>query len=63
MTHYHLRKDPDVPKAMLRPCALCGFPMFLAVVAPSDTPGQDWRTFECAKCQYTETVTVADTTN
>ncbi len=58
MTQFHLDDDAQRPKAMLRPCATCGFPMFLSVIAPSDKPGQDCRTFECAKCRYAETVTV-----
>jgi hypothetical protein len=32
--------------------------MFLAVIEPSGTPGQDRRTFECAKCRHAEIVTI-----
>ena len=59
MSQSHVQDDPRTLKAMLRPCAMCGYPMFLSVIEPSNTPGQDWRTFECAKCGHADTVTVS----
>jgi hypothetical protein len=50
--------DPQKPKDLPRPCAVCGFPMFLSLVQPSDRAGYDRRTFVCAKCGNSETVTV-----
>ena len=35
--------DPNEPKYMARPCAMCGFPMFLSVIEPSDKPDHDRR--------------------
>lgn len=33
--------DPQKPKEMPRPCVMCGFPMFLTLVEPSDRPDHD----------------------
>ena len=50
--------DPSEPKHMTRACAMCGFPMFLSLIEPSDTPDHDRRLFQCTTCEYSERVTV-----
>jgi hypothetical protein len=50
--------DPQKPKDMPRPCAMCGFPMFLTLVEPADKPNHDRRFFQCAKCAHSEIVVV-----
>jgi hypothetical protein len=50
--------DPTVPPIAKRRCPMCGLPMFLACIEPSNQPDQDERTFECSKCEYAETVIV-----
>ena len=30
--------DRNEPKHMARPCAICGLPMFLSLIEPSDNP-------------------------
>ena len=50
--------DPNEPKHMARPCAMCGFPMFLSLIEPSDKPDHDRRLFQCTTCEYSESVTV-----
>jgi hypothetical protein len=37
---------------------VCGVPLFLARINPTDNPDHDERTFECSKCGYGETVVV-----
>jgi hypothetical protein len=59
MSQSHLQDDPLLAKALLRLCGMCGFPMFLSVIEPSHTPGQDSRTFECVACSHADTVTVS----
>jgi DNA-directed RNA polymerase subunit M/transcription elongation factor TFIIS len=44
--------------AIIRPpCNKCGATMLLARIEP-DKPGHDLRTFECPKCEHSETVVV-----
>src|SRR4029077_1248852 len=50
--------DPSEPKHMARTCTMCGLPMFLSLIEPSDRPGHDRRLFQCAGCEYSESVTV-----
>ena len=50
--------DPNEPKHMARPCAMCGFSMFLSLIEPSDKPDHDRRLFQCTTCEYSESVTV-----
>ena len=37
-------------------CPLCGLPMFLSLIEPSDAIDHDERTFECSTCAYAETI-------
>jgi hypothetical protein len=41
-----------------RRCPMCGLPMFLSRVEPSDKTAHDNKTFECSTCAYAETMTV-----
>jgi hypothetical protein len=41
-----------------RRCPLCGVPMFLSHIEPSQETGHDERTFECSLCAYAETAGV-----
>lgn len=41
-----------------RECPVCGLPMFLSLIEPTDQAGQDDRTFECPNCAFVETVSV-----
>ena len=50
--------DPNEPKYMTRPCAMCGFPMFLSVIEPSNKSDHDRQLFQCTTCEYSESVTV-----
>ena len=49
--------DPTPPAGQLR-CPVCGVPIFLSEIEPSDQVGYDQRTFECLTCAYAETATV-----
>jgi len=48
--------DRNEPKHMARPCAMCGLPMFLSLIEPSDKPDHDRRLFQCTTCDYSESV-------
>jgi hypothetical protein len=37
---------------------MCGLPMFLSRVEPSEKTAHDQQTFECSTCAYAETMTV-----
>jgi hypothetical protein len=39
------------------PCTKCGTVMLLARIEP-DKPGHDLRTFECPKCEHSESVVI-----
>jgi hypothetical protein len=50
---------PANPVPLLRPlCSKCGSLTGLARIEPSDRPGYDLRTFECAACGNIETMLV-----
>ena len=51
--------DPaSSPPIGKRRCPKCGLPMFLSRIEPAEKDGTDQQTFECATCDYAETVTV-----
>ena len=51
--------DPANPPPIgQRRCPVCGIPMFMARIEPTDVGGQDQRTFECVTCDYAETTLV-----
>jgi len=50
--------DPKIPPIGKRRCFVCGVPLSLARINPTDNPDHDERTFECSKCGYGETVVV-----
>ena len=50
--------NPTAPPIGKRRCPMCGLPMFLSLIAPSDEIDRDERTFECSTCAYAETITV-----
>jgi hypothetical protein len=52
------RFDSTKPPVGQRWCPVCGVPMFLASIEPSDQPGHDLRTFECVTCDFSEKATV-----
>ena len=52
------RFDSTKPPVGQRRCPVCGVPMFLASIEPSDQPGHDLRTFECVTCDFSEQATV-----
>ncbi len=57
MTHTkHVNPDPLPPGQSW--CPKCGDLMGLTRVQP-DLPGNDFRTFECPRCQHIETMVVA----
>ena len=41
-----------------RRCPMCGLPMFLSRVEPSDKTAHDHKAFECSTCAYAETIIV-----
>ena len=49
---------PSVPPLGQNRCPKCGVPMFMSQIDPSDKPDYDVRTFECQRCDYSETITV-----
>ena len=52
--------QPATPEsnAIVRPpCSKCGTTMMLARIEP-DAPGRDLRTFECPKCENSESTVV-----
>jgi hypothetical protein len=49
--------DPRPIESLLRP--KCAMPMDLSRIEP-DEPGFDLRTFECPKCQHSESFVVKD---
>jgi predicted RNA-binding Zn-ribbon protein involved in translation (DUF1610 family) len=54
------RYNPPTPysNSIVRPpCPKCGTQMLLARIAP-DKPDHDKRTFECPKCEHSESVVV-----
>jgi len=40
------------------PCPICGEPMFMVTIEPTEKRGYDQRTFECSPCAYGETTVV-----
>jgi hypothetical protein len=49
----------DPPKPIDRPlCLKCGWGMWLARIEPTDKPDYDQRTFECPRCEHSETMMV-----
>lgn len=49
----------DPPKPIdLPPCPKCGNRMSLARIEPTDTPDFDQRTFECPRCDHSETMMI-----
>jgi hypothetical protein len=40
------------------PCPKCAAGMWLARIEPTDKPDYDLRTFECPRCEYSETMMV-----
>jgi ribosomal protein S27AE len=40
------------------PCPKCGERMWLARIEPTDKPDYDQRTFECPRCEQSETMMV-----
>jgi len=40
------------------PCLKCGEGMWLARIEPTDRPDYDQRTFECPRCDHSETMMV-----
>ena len=43
--------DPTNPPPLgQRRCPVCGVPMFMARIEPTDEDGKDRRTFECVSC-------------
>jgi hypothetical protein len=48
----------STPPTGQRRCPLCGVPMFLSQIEPTEQDGYDERTFECTECAYAETVIV-----
>ena len=49
------RFDPSTtPLIGERRCPVCGKPMFLSTIRPTDKAGQDERTYECSDCDYVE---------
>jgi hypothetical protein len=53
--HNFNRTAPPIGKQR---CPMCGLPMFLSLIEPSDEIDRDERTFECSTCAYAETITV-----
>jgi transposase-like protein len=53
-SHVH---DPRMP-IDLTPCPKCKSPMWLARIEPSERHDYDQRTFECPKCEHSETMLV-----
>jgi ssDNA-binding Zn-finger/Zn-ribbon topoisomerase 1 len=41
-----------------RRCPVCGAPMFMARIEPTDKDGEDRHTFECVSCDYAENTLV-----
>jgi len=50
--------DSLKPSDLSPPCAMCGLPMFLSFIEPSDKPDHDRQFFQCTTCEYSESVTV-----
>jgi hypothetical protein len=49
----------DPPKPIdLPPCPKCGNRMWLARIEPTDKPDYDQRTFECPRCDHSETMMI-----
>ena len=49
----------DPPKPIDQPpCPKCGEGMWLTRIEPTDKPDYDQRTFECPRCDHSETMTV-----
>jgi hypothetical protein len=45
--------DPSSPPPIgHRRCTVCGVPMFMARIEPTDEDGKDRRTFECVSCGH-----------
>lgn len=56
MKQSHIQDPPspiDQP-----PCLNCGGRMWLARIEPTDKPDYDQRTFECPRCEHSETMMV-----
>ena len=51
----YVRTDP-LPTGQTS-CPKCGNPMGLTRIEP-DSPGKDFRTFECGQCQHIETMVI-----
>jgi hypothetical protein len=53
------RFDPleRLPPSFRRRCWKCGLPMVLSLIEPTEDVDKESRTFECASCNYEETVT------
>lgn len=39
-------------------CPICGKPMFLVTIEPTDKEGFEQRNYECSTCNYAETAVV-----
>jgi len=50
--------DPSNPPLGQRRCPMCGQPLSLSHIEPTDRASHDQRTFECLSCAYSETVVV-----
>jgi len=57
MPQSHL-PDPLKPSNLSPPCDMCGMPMFLSCIEPSDEADHDQRTYLCMACKRSQTVTV-----
>ena len=53
-----LPPEPEPPTVGRRPCPICGDPMFMVSIEPTDKRDYEQRTFECARCAYGETMVV-----
>jgi len=53
MKQYHIS---DLSKLIEKPpCPKCGEGMWLSRIEPTDKPDYDQRTFECPRCDHSET--------
>ena len=53
MKHSHIHHPPKLLE--LPPCPKCGSSMWLARIEPTERHDYDQRTFECPKCEHSET--------
>jgi len=49
---------PSERPVQQKQCPVCGLPMLLSRIEPSDDAHHDQRTFECSHCAYAEKVVV-----